>query len=61
MSQTPATISIDSYDEQFDTFAITVPFNGYRSLIPAFVMPAVIGEYGEPDELVGRTFEVKLP
>lgn len=55
------TITVDSYDEQFDTFAITRIEDGYRSLIPGFLVPVVIGEYGEPSELVGRIFAILPP
>lgn len=57
------TILIESYDEQFDTFAITRTDDGsaYRSLIPAFLAPAITGEYGSPDEFIGRLFDVRLP
>jgi len=30
-------------------------------VVPGLVLPALIGEYGEPDELLGRTFVVCLP
>ena len=29
--------------------------------VPGIVLPALIGKYGEPSELVGRVFEIKLP
>ena len=29
--------------------------------VPGIVLPALIGECGEPSELVGRVFEIKLP
>lgn len=29
--------------------------------VPGILLPALIGEYGEPSELVGGTFEVQLP
>jgi hypothetical protein len=29
--------------------------------VPGICLPALIGEYGEPSDLVGQVFEVKLP
>lgn len=29
--------------------------------VPGIVLPALIGECGEPSELVGKVFEVRLP
>jgi hypothetical protein len=29
--------------------------------VPGILLPALIGEYGEPDELVGRVFTIELP
>lgn len=29
--------------------------------VPGIVLPALIGEYGDPSELVGQVFEIELP
>ena len=29
--------------------------------VPGLVLPALIGEYGEPDEIIEQVFEIKLP
>ena len=53
-------IKITEYDSDVDTFTLRVP--GCKdSTIAGTLLPVLIGEYGEPDELVGRTFEAKLP
>lgn len=52
---------VHSYDEANDTFNCEVedlnynyePFN-----LPAVLLPILIGQGGEPSELVGRTFEL---
>jgi hypothetical protein len=61
MNKQAVIITIDSYDEQFDTFAITRLPDGHRSLIPGFLAPLIVGEYAEPYELLGRMFNIVLP
>lgn len=60
---------IASYDEIVDLFTVSV-FNesegtetpmGSAFQITGAALPALIGEYGEPDELVGNVFTVNLP
>ncbi len=48
-------------DEKIDpTYCRSAPdFDDFE--IPGLILPALIGEYGEPDELVGRVFEITLP
>lgn len=61
-------IEVEQYNENDDTFVCsTAEQVGQRNgdailfTVPGIVLPALIREYGEPSELVGRTFEVSLP
>lgn len=57
-----ALMHIQSYSEYDDTFEVSVctaaPTDSTPTTIVAMLMPALIGQYGEPDELVGRTFHI---
>jgi hypothetical protein len=56
------TIDIKDYDESSDTFTVACPQGSFEPFgLPAVLLPALVGEYGEPQELVLRTFEVKMP
>lgn len=48
-------------DEQIDpTYCHSAPdFDDFT--VPGIVLPALIGEHGEPAELVNQVFEVQLP
>lgn len=64
-------MTVKSYDFNFDTFEVEVrqceewakfsKSEPVRSLVPAILLPALTGEYGEPYEFVDRTFEVVMP
>lgn len=58
-------MSVKSYDSYFDTFAIELhdasPSAGQQSLVPAALLPVIVGEFGEPDEFVGQTYLVTQP
>lgn len=60
LAENQVIMSVLSYDEHFDTFAIHIddasPCAGQDSLVPAMLMPKLTGEYGEPNEFVGRAF-----
>lgn len=50
----------ESHVEQDPEYCRSAPdFDDFE--IPGLLLPVLIGECGEPDELVGRTFEAKLP
>jgi hypothetical protein len=54
-------VSIDAYEESNDTFKIEVhdasPAAGLVDFwCPGILLPFLVGEYGEPDELLGRRF-----
>lgn len=66
-------IAVQSYDEGTDTFTLAVTCsdegrdtsaNEYDYddfTVPALVLPMLIGECGEPDELVGQEFPILMP
>ena len=47
-------ITVISYEEFADIFAITI--NGESKQVTGDILPHLIGEFGEPSELVGRSF-----
>lgn len=56
-------MTVRSYDEQFDTFAVHVqsaaPNEGQESLVPAVLMPKLVGFFGEPHEYTDRQFLIE--
>lgn len=77
MSQMGQTVKIrvQSYDEQIDVFTLAAfgfvagddLSDGYDPIdlddfqVPGHVLPALIGRYGEPAELLGQVFTVPMP
>ena len=64
------TINVVSYDEFSDEFMCVFyahnPETGAEVLTPEIsvrseFIPSLTGEYGEPDEFIGRTFDVPQP
>ncbi len=63
-------ITVVAYNKEYDLFTLSIDpakfthaawFDVDDFQVPGAVLPALIGQYGEPDELVGQTFECKLP
>lgn len=56
-------LSVLSYDEQFDTFAVHIttaaPDAGQDSLVPAVLMPKLVGYFGEPHEYLDRKYLIE--
>lgn len=52
-------VMVDSYEPHDDSFGIVI--DGQHSTVAGNVLPFVIGECGEPSELVGKIFARKLP
>ena len=47
-------------DAEFPVYSKAAPdFDDFE--VPGIVLPALIGEYGEPSELLGRVFVVQVP
>lgn len=45
---------------EFPTYSRAAPdFDDFE--VPGLLLPALIGEFGEPSELLGRAFVVQLP
>jgi len=53
--------TIRSYDEGSDTFLCVVNCEmPFESQVPAWVMPHLTGECGDPFEMVGREFRAEF-
>lgn len=63
LTDTQALLQVRDYSEFDDNFGCTVfcrgSVGGQHCFIPAILIPKLVGEYGEPDEFVGRTFLVQ--
>lgn len=47
-------------EEEFPVYSRAAPdFDDFQ--VPGVILPALIGEYGAPEELVGEVFVVKQP
>ena len=47
-------------EAEFPVYSKAAPdFDDFE--VPGIVLPALIGEYGEPSELLGRAFVVRVP
>lgn len=62
----PFTIQIKSFNFIKDSFACQIdqaeaPHPGYRCEVPAAALPFMINQWGNPDELVGKTFRLLDP
>lgn len=56
-------MEVIEYFEVLDSFSIVThtaaPTEGFKSIVPACLMPALVHKFGEPDEFVGFTFLVE--
>jgi hypothetical protein len=56
------TITINGYEEQDDAFELKLACGNtganFVRTLPAILLPALVGEFGEPSEFIGRSFSV---
>jgi len=59
-------VTVQSYDEDADTFKVEVERSWGGAdpretvTVSGSMLPVMIREYGQPDELVGRSWEIKI-
>jgi hypothetical protein len=57
-------INVIEWQENDDTYTIgfwDANLGAVRFWVPGLLLPLIIRTFGEPSELVGKTFEVTLP
>ena len=52
---------IESYCESTDQLSASLPESRQMVNLPAVMVPAVIGEYADPHELIGQEFDLAMP